>query len=162
MKKYLPNSSFILNFSREAHSEENHSKPLKCCTINARYYVSKKWGCASGSRGTHSSHGLSYRHERLELVDKLKHSKLFFVPLLFTSEDECMLKEARHVDLKHLTPLQWELLATCWRHNIEFFATDLAQWPSRLVAMFSYVLYYRWKHRKKVFTAITKALRNEQ
>jgi radical SAM superfamily enzyme YgiQ (UPF0313 family) len=92
----------------------------------------------------------------LELVDKLKHSKLFFVPLLFTSEDECMLREARHMDLKHLTPLQWELLATCWRHNIEIFATDLAQWPSRLVAMFSYVLYYRWKHGKKSLQPLLK------
>jgi len=92
----------------------------------------------------------------LELVDKLKHSKLFFVPLLFTSEDECMLKEARHMDLKHLTPLQWELLATCWRHNIEIFATDLAQWPSRLVAMFSYALYYRWKHGKKSLQPLLK------
>ena len=85
----------------------------------------------------------------LELVDKLKHNQLCYVPLLFTSEEDCMLRGARHMDLKHLTTLQWELLATCWRHNIEIFATNIADWPSRLVTMFAYALYYRWKHGKK-------------
>ncbi len=85
----------------------------------------------------------------IELVDELKNKKLCYVPLLFTSEEDCVLREARHMDLKHLTPIQWELLAKCWRHNIELFAADLAQWPSRFVAMFSYVFYYRWKHGTK-------------
>jgi radical SAM superfamily enzyme YgiQ (UPF0313 family) len=92
----------------------------------------------------------------LELLDKLKHNKLFYVPLLFTSEEDCMLKEARHMDLKHLTPLQWELLATCWRHNIEVFATDRAQWPTRFATMLAYVLYYRWKHGKKALRPLMK------
>ena len=42
------------------------------------------------------------------------------------------------MDLNHLTPLQWELLSTCWRHNIKLFAADLAEWPSKLVGMFAY------------------------
>ncbi|MBA7468006.1 tRNA-2-methylthio-N(6)-dimethylallyladenosine synthase [subsurface metagenome] len=92
----------------------------------------------------------------LELLDKLKHGKLFYVPLLFTSEDDCMLREARHMDLKHLTPLQWELLATCWRHNIEIFAADRAQWPTRFATMLAYVLYYRWKHGKKSLQPLMK------
>jgi len=92
----------------------------------------------------------------LELVDKLKHNKLFYVPLLFTSEEDCMLREARHMDLKHLTPLQWELLATCWRHNIEIFAADRAQWPTRFATMLAYVLYYRWKHGKKALRPLMK------
>jgi len=92
----------------------------------------------------------------LELVDKLKHGKLFYVPLLFTSEEDCMLREARHMDLKHLTPLQWELLATCWRHNIEIFATDRSQWPARFVTMLAYVLYYRWKHGRKALRPLMK------
>ena len=85
----------------------------------------------------------------IELVDKLKNNKLFYVPLLFTSEEDCFLKEALHMDLKHLTLSQWELLAKCWRQNIELFAIDLVQWPAKFVAMFSYVLYYRWKHGTK-------------
>jgi radical SAM superfamily enzyme YgiQ (UPF0313 family) len=92
----------------------------------------------------------------LELVDKLKHGKLFYVPLLFTSEEDCMLREARHMDLQHLTPLQWELLATCWRHNIEIFAADRAQWPTRFATMFAYVLYYRWKHGRKALRPLMK------
>ncbi len=92
----------------------------------------------------------------LELVDKLKHKKLFYVPLLFTSEDDCILRKAQHMDLKHLTPLQWELLATCWRHNIKLFATDLAEWPSKVVGMFAYVLYYRWRHGKKALQPLLK------
>lgn len=92
----------------------------------------------------------------VELLDKLKHSNLFYVPLLFTSEEDCILRDAQHMDLKHLTPLQWDLLATCWRHNIEIFATDRAQWPSRFAAMLSYLLYYRWKHGKKVLKPLMK------
>lgn len=92
----------------------------------------------------------------LELLDNLKNSKLFYVPLLFTSEDDCLLKHSRHMDLKQLTPIQWELLATCWRHNIENFATDLAHWPSKVTAMFAYILYYRWKHGKKSLQPLLK------
>ena len=91
----------------------------------------------------------------LELVDKLKRNKMFYVPLLFTSEDECMLKEARHMDLKHLTPTQWELLATCWRNNIEIFA-DGTQWSAKFGAMLAYVLYYRWKHGRKALQPLMK------
>ena len=92
----------------------------------------------------------------LELVDKLKHKKLFYVPLLFTSEDDCMLREAGHMDLKHLTSLQWELLATCWRHNIEIFTTNLAKWPSKVGGILAYTLYYRWKHGKKVLNPLLR------
>lgn len=94
--------------------------------------------------------------ETLELLDKLKHNRLFYVPLLFTSEDDCMLREARHMDLKYLTPLQWELLATCWRHNLKFFAPDYTQWPAKFVTMLSYVLYYRWKHGRKALRPLMK------
>ncbi len=90
----------------------------------------------------------------LELVERMKHKKIFYVPLLFTSEDECMLREARNMDLNHLTQIQWELLATCWRHNIKLFAADLSEWPSKVVGMFAYALYYRWKHGKKTLPAL--------
>jgi radical SAM superfamily enzyme YgiQ (UPF0313 family) len=94
--------------------------------------------------------------ETLELLGKLKHNRLFYVPLLFTSEDDCMLKDARHMDLKYLTPIQWELLATCWRHNLKFFAPDYTQWPAKFVALLSYVLYYRWKHGRKALRPLMK------
>jgi len=92
----------------------------------------------------------------LELLDKMRYSKVFYVPLLFTSEEDCMLKEARDMDLKHLTPLQWELTATCWKRNIEVFVSTDLQWKIRLGAMIAYALYYRWKHGKKVLRPIMK------
>jgi len=92
----------------------------------------------------------------LELLDELRFSKVFYVPLLFTSEEDCMLREARHMDLKHLTPLQWELIATCWKRNIEVFVSRSLQWKIRLAAMVAYALYYRWKHGRKAFRPIMK------
>lgn len=92
----------------------------------------------------------------LELVDKLKHSKLFYVPLLFTSEEEAMLKKVGHMYLNRLTPLQWELFATCWKHNIEVFVPKSVHWKIKLGAMAVYAFYYRWKHGKKVLKPIMK------
>jgi radical SAM superfamily enzyme YgiQ (UPF0313 family) len=92
----------------------------------------------------------------LELLDKMRHSNVFYVPLLFTSEKDCMLKEARHMDLKHLTPLQWELIATCWKRNIEVFVAEDEQWKIKLGAMIAYAMYYWWKHGRKVLKPIMK------
>ncbi len=92
----------------------------------------------------------------LELLDKLKNNKVFYVPLLFTSEEDCMLRGARHMDLKHLTPLQWELIATCWEHNIKIFTPKSFHWKLRLATMVFYALYYRWKHGRKVLRPIMK------
>jgi len=92
----------------------------------------------------------------LELLDKLRHSKVFYVPLLFTSEEDCMLREARHMDLKHLTPLQWELIATCWKRNIEVFISENEHWKIRLGALIVYAMYYRWKHGRKILKPIMK------
>ena len=92
----------------------------------------------------------------LELLDKMRHSNVFYVPLLFTSEKDCMLKEARHMDLKHLTPLQWELIATCWKRNIEVFVAEDEQWKIKLGAMIAYAMYYWWKHGRKILKPIMK------
>ena len=92
----------------------------------------------------------------LELLDKLKHSKIFYVPLLFTSEEECMLREAGHMYSKQLTPLQWELMATCWKHNIKVFIPEDDFWKIRLGAMMAYALYYRWKYGKQVLRQLMK------
>jgi radical SAM superfamily enzyme YgiQ (UPF0313 family) len=92
----------------------------------------------------------------LELLDKLRHSKVFYVPLLFTSEEDCMLREARHMSLEHLTPLQWELIATCWKRNIEVFVSEDEHWKIRLGAMIAYAMYYRWKHGRKILNPIMK------
>jgi len=146
MKKYMPGK--MLPYK----PEEWHDVVTKAIEIMNENYI---WPLATlivGLPGETEKDTIA----TLELLDKLKHGKLFYVPLLFTSEEDCMLKEARHMDLKHLTPLQWELLATCWRHNIEIFATDRSEWPARFVTMLAYVLYYRWKHGRKALRPLMK------
>ena len=73
----------------------------------------------------------------LELLDKLKSAKIFYVPLLFTSEEESILKTQRHKDLKDLDELQWDILSRCWRYNLDL-------WASRLnkIALFGGLLTY--------------------
>jgi len=146
MKKYMPGK--MLPYK----PEEWHDVVTKAVEIMNENYI---WPLATLIVGLPGETEKD-TNQTLELVDKLKHRKLFYVPLLFTSEEDCMLKEARHMDLKHLTPQQWELLATCWRHNIEIFAADLADWPSKFGAMLAYVLYYRWKHGRKALQPLLK------
>jgi radical SAM superfamily enzyme YgiQ (UPF0313 family) len=145
MKKYMPGKMFPYK------PEEWQDVVTKALEIMNENYI---WPLATlivGLPGETEADTIA----TLELVDKLKHNKLFYVPLLFTSEDECVLRETRHMDLKHLTSLQWELLATCWRRNIEIFAEG-SKWPVRFVTMLAYVLYYRWKHGKKSLQPLMK------
>lgn len=89
----------------------------------------------------------------MELVDDLWGSEIFYVPLFFTSEEECLLSSARQADLRHLTEQHWEFFATCWRHNINTWGPDFnrAVW---LGSALLYPLYYRWKHGSKIGKAI--------
>jgi len=57
--------------------------------------------------------------ETLRLLDKLKSAKIFYVPLLFTSEKGTALEGFNPMDLGGLTDLHWEILSTCWRQNLE-------------------------------------------
>jgi len=90
----------------------------------------------------------------LELLDKLKKAKIFYVPLLFTSEEESILKRQRHKDLKDLDELQWEIISRCWRRNFDLWAPNLNK-----IALFGTLLaspYYRWKHGRKIVKPIMK------
>jgi radical SAM superfamily enzyme YgiQ (UPF0313 family) len=91
----------------------------------------------------------------MELIDRLKEAKLFYVPLFFTSEEECLLSNARQADLHHLTELHWDFFATCWRHNIRHWGAE-KQRSIAAGSMLLYMLYYRWKHGKKVARPIMK------
>ncbi|UCG44534.1 MAG: B12-binding domain-containing radical SAM protein [Candidatus Bathyarchaeota archaeon] len=92
----------------------------------------------------------------LDLLDELRQRKVFYVPLLFTSEEDCMLKKARHMDLNHLSPLQWDLIATCWERNLSVFVSKGLHKKIGLAAMTTYPLYYRWKHGSKVLRPMMK------
>lgn len=89
----------------------------------------------------------------MELVDDLRGAEIFYVPLFFTSEEECLLSSARQADLHRLTEQHWELFATCWRDNIDVWGPDFSQkvW---MVSALMYPLYYRWKHGSKIKKAI--------
>lgn len=92
----------------------------------------------------------------MELIDKLKSAKIFYVPLLFTSEEDCLLRSARQAELPHLTELQWEFIATCWEHNVNVWTSPLGKSEIMVGSLLAYLLYYRWKHGKKFFRLITK------
>lgn len=91
----------------------------------------------------------------MELVDNLKGAKLFYVPLFFTSEEECLLNRARQADLSRMTDLHWDFFATCWRHNINLWAPE-NQGKIAFGSMFLYMLYYRWRHGSKILKPILK------
>jgi radical SAM superfamily enzyme YgiQ (UPF0313 family) len=104
--------------------------------------------------------GLPGEHEgdtiaTMELVDDLRGSEIFYVPLFFTSEEECLLNNARQADLHHLTDLHWDFFATCWSHNIKIWAPDNRR-KVAVGSMLLYMLYYRWKHGARVARPIMK------
>jgi hypothetical protein len=49
----------------------------------------------------------------IELIEDLKGTKGFFVPL-----GESILKETKGVDSKALSELHWGFFANCWKHNL--------------------------------------------
>jgi len=91
----------------------------------------------------------------MELVDDLWGSEIFFVPLFFTSEEECLLNNARQADLHQLTDLRWDFFAKCWSHNIKTWAPE-DQRKIAVGSMLLYMLYYRWKHGAKVARPIMR------
>jgi radical SAM superfamily enzyme YgiQ (UPF0313 family) len=104
-------------------------------------------------------------HSTLELLDKLKGAKIFYVPLLFTSEEESFLNRHRDQDLIDLDELQWDILSKCWRSNLDLWAPK-----QNRIALFGALLtypYYRWKHGRKIskpmlkFSGLEKLLVNK-
>jgi radical SAM superfamily enzyme YgiQ (UPF0313 family) len=89
----------------------------------------------------------------MELVDDLWGSEIFYVPLFFTSEEECLLSSARQADLRRLSEMHWEFFATCWRHNINIWGPDVSS-KIAVASALLYPLYYRWKHGAKIGKAI--------
>jgi radical SAM superfamily enzyme YgiQ (UPF0313 family) len=90
----------------------------------------------------------------IELLDRLKNSKIFYVPLLFTSEEESILKKQKHKDLKNLDELQWDILSSCWKHNIDIWKPEINK-TIMFASLLSYP-YFRLKHGKKTFKTIMK------
>ncbi len=92
----------------------------------------------------------------LELLDRLKDSRIFYVPLLFTSEMDCILNRERHADLTSLTELHWEVFSTCWNHNVKTWTNGDFQRLVRIGSLIAYAAYYRWLHGPKALYPILK------
>jgi radical SAM superfamily enzyme YgiQ (UPF0313 family) len=86
----------------------------------------------------------------LDLIDDLRnhHAKMFYTPVLFIPLKEAMLGNHRRTNLKNLSELQWEVIARCWRNNIDFWRPDM-KWMLNPIFFFSHWFYARWKHGKK-------------
>ncbi|MCX6662243.1 MAG: radical SAM protein [Euryarchaeota archaeon] len=86
----------------------------------------------------------------LDLIDDLKNhnAKMFYTPVLFIPLKEAMLGNNRRTNLKNLSELQWEVIARCWKYNIDFWRPDM-KWMLNPIFFFSHWFYARWKHGKK-------------
>jgi len=96
----------------------------------------------------------------IELVEDLKGTKGFFVPLFFVPLGESTLKTAKGVDSKALTELHWEFFAECWKYNLNVWRKPWALRGVRsllsrilvpMVAGFMYLLYYKHRPSAKFF-----------
>jgi len=86
----------------------------------------------------------------LNLIDDLKNhnAKMFYTPVLFIPLKEAVLGNCRRTNLNNLTELQWEVLARCWRNNIDFWTPDMKKIYGPAF-FFAHWFYARWKHGKK-------------
>ncbi len=86
----------------------------------------------------------------LELIDDLKNhnAKMFYTPVLFIPLKDAILGDSRRTSLTNLSELQWEILARCWKNNIDFWTPDM-RWIYGPAFFFSHWFYARWKHGKK-------------
>lgn len=93
--------------------------------------------------------------ESLELLDKLKGSEMFYVPLLFIPLEDSKLRDEKTMSLDYMNEAQWDMMASCWKENINVW--DPGKQPLfSLAAVFSYFLFYRWKHGPKAFRPMMK------
>jgi radical SAM superfamily enzyme YgiQ (UPF0313 family) len=86
----------------------------------------------------------------LTLIDDLRnqHAKMFYTPVLFIPLKDALLSNSRRPSLDALSELQWEVLARCWRNNIDFWSPD-KQWFLGPMFFLSHWLYARWRHGRK-------------
>jgi hypothetical protein len=81
----------------------------------------------------------------LELLDRLKGSKMFYTPVLFIPLDDALLKNEARADLRHTSELQWEFILTCWKHNVDVWLDMKTKMMSRLAIFMLYWVFVRWK-----------------
>jgi radical SAM superfamily enzyme YgiQ (UPF0313 family) len=93
----------------------------------------------------------------LNLIDDLKahNAKMFYTPVLFIPLKEAILGNCRRTNLDNLSELQWEVLSSSWRNNIDFWVPDKKSFYGPAF-FFVHWLYARWKHGKKATRPMMK------
>jgi len=90
----------------------------------------------------------------VELLERLEGSKIFYVPLLFTSEEESRLRNQHHGSLKDLDDEQWGILSSCWKHNIDVWSPEKS-----MAIMFASTLslpYFWMKHGNRILSPVLR------
>jgi radical SAM superfamily enzyme YgiQ (UPF0313 family) len=89
--------------------------------------------------------------DTLELLNGLRDKGIFFVPLLFTPEEECMLRRVKEVHSEHLGELYWEFFGRCWRHNVRVWSPGSEEKLKAVAPL--YPLYYKWRFGSRAWRA---------
>jgi len=86
----------------------------------------------------------------LDLIDDLRNhnAKMFYTPVLFIPLKDAILGNQKRTSLKNLSELQWDILARCWRNNIDFWTPNLRKYTGPGF-FFAHWFYARWRHGKK-------------
>ncbi|MEM0449165.1 MAG: hypothetical protein QW520_05020, partial [Methanomassiliicoccales archaeon] len=90
----------------------------------------------------------------IELLERLEGLKLFYVPLLFTSEEESKLRKHEHREVDDLSDSHWEILSTCWKHNVEIWSPEKRPFIAMAGIMTS--PFYVMRHGTKAIRSILK------
>jgi radical SAM superfamily enzyme YgiQ (UPF0313 family) len=87
----------------------------------------------------------------LELIDELRahNAKMFYTPVLFIPLKEAVLSNSKRASLNGLSETQWEIIARCWKNNIDFWSPDMQRIIGP-VFFFGHWFYARWKHGKNL------------
>ncbi len=87
----------------------------------------------------------------IELIDDLRaqNAKMFYTPVLFIPLKEAVLSNNRRASLNNLSETQWEIIARCWKNNIDFWAPEMQKVVGP-VFFFGHWFYARWKHGKNL------------
>ncbi len=93
--------------------------------------------------------------QTLNLIDDLKGSKVYLVPLFFIPLEEAILGKERRANLKNISELQWEFISRCWSQNIDFWAPQVRYYigPAALTVYLSYLM---WVHGPQALRPLLK------
>ncbi|MGB9959820.1 MAG: B12-binding domain-containing radical SAM protein [Candidatus Bathyarchaeales archaeon] len=95
--------------------------------------------------------------ETLELMDKLRGYKAFYVPLFFVPLENCMLMNKKGAEIDSLTRARWDFFIRCWEYNIKIWKHTFLENRIRNPLLFKFInnifipcfakvagLYYGW------------------